>query len=78
MITGKIPFPELESDISVLTAVVQKESTPRIDDLLSEPLSPRSVIMVGVLHRCWQYDPKERATVVEVEALVNPSSCITF
>jgi hypothetical protein len=52
-------------------AVAQDRRTPPVGELLKEPLSPRAVMMVDILHRCWRYDPKERATATVIALEVN-------
>jgi hypothetical protein len=73
IITGEPPFREIPFGPSMIMAVVQDRRTPRVPELLAEPTSPRAVLMYGVLHRCWRYDPMERATAKEVAALVRPT-----
>jgi hypothetical protein len=71
IITGERPFREISFGPAMIIAVVQDHRTPEVPELLATPTSPRAVIMYGVLHRCWRYDPKERATAREVKTLVS-------
>jgi hypothetical protein len=73
ILTGEPPFREIQSGLAMIMAVAQDRRTPRVPELLAEPTSPRASIMHGALHRCWRYDPKERATAKEVAALVRPT-----
>ncbi|KAG9114068.1 hypothetical protein FRC07_007685 [Ceratobasidium sp. 392] len=72
MITGKPPFHEIQnSGPAIIRAVFVEKRTPDVLELERKPISPRSYIMIGILHRCWRYHPKERATVDEVVALLD-------
>jgi hypothetical protein len=74
MITGEIPFRELKSGHAIMMAVTQEKRTPRVPELQTEPISPRATLMLGILHRCWRYDPDERATADEVLVSVRSSN----
>ncbi|KAG9120791.1 hypothetical protein FRC07_003574 [Ceratobasidium sp. 392] len=70
IVTGEIPFSTLEKDLSVSHAVVYEKQTPDVAFLAKDPVSPRSNLMIGILHRCWRYNPQERATADEIVGLV--------
>jgi hypothetical protein len=62
----------MKSGHSIVIAVTQHRRTPPIPELHAESLlSPRAAILSGILHRCWCYDPTERATAYEVTGLVS-------
>jgi hypothetical protein len=77
IITGDIPFHELRSGHAVSIAVTQHRRTPAVTELYAEALlSPKASILHGILHRCWRYDPTERAKAHEVAGMVSSSTCI--
>ncbi|KAG9122425.1 hypothetical protein FRC07_001205 [Ceratobasidium sp. 392] len=72
IITGKPPFHEIQGGGgAIIKAVVVNQRTPDVSELERKPISARSYIMIGVLHRCWNHDPKERATATEVVGLLD-------
>ncbi|KAG8744379.1 hypothetical protein FRC10_010266 [Ceratobasidium sp. 414] len=72
MITRAPPFREIQSfGGAIILAVTRDKRTPDIPELEKKPISPRSYIMIGVLHRCWRHDPKERATAADVVGLLD-------
>ncbi|QRV77139.1 cytoplasmic tyrosine-protein kinase BMX [Ceratobasidium sp. AG-Ba] len=71
LITGKIPFAEITNSVPVIKVVLHEKRTPDISDLAKEPISPRAYIMIGAMHRCWRYDPKERIEAKELVKLLD-------
>jgi len=70
ILTANVPFRECPTGPSVIRAVIQGR-IPSVQDLQAEPVSPKSLVMVGVLHWCWKHEPSERATARRIVRLMN-------
>jgi len=70
IITGDIPFREIQSGHMVILAIVNDRLTPQVPELQTEPVSPQATIMLGVLRWCWEYDPNKRPTAERVASVV--------
>ncbi|QRV91913.1 Serine/threonine-protein kinase [Ceratobasidium sp. AG-Ba] len=77
LVTGKVPFAEITNSIPIITIVAHKKRTPDISYLAKETISPRAYIMIGAMHRCWRYDPKERIEAKELVKLIFSQSRAT-
>ncbi|KAG8721745.1 hypothetical protein FRC08_010626 [Ceratobasidium sp. 394] len=72
MITRDVPFREIQSTGgAIILAVTRDKRTPDLSELEKKPVSPRSYIMIGILHRCWRFNPRERATADDVVGLLD-------
>ncbi|KAG8729641.1 hypothetical protein FRC10_003537, partial [Ceratobasidium sp. 414] len=71
IITGDIPFREIQAGHMVILAIVNERLTPQVPELQTEPVSPRSAIMLGVLRWCWEYEPNQRPTAKQVASVVS-------
>ncbi|QRV77067.1 Tyrosine kinase specific for activated [Ceratobasidium sp. AG-Ba] len=66
IITGDVPFREIQSGHSVMWAVRQERRTPRVSELELETASGRDMLLLTVMKWCWKYDPAERPTARQV------------
>ncbi|KAG8741492.1 hypothetical protein FRC10_002743 [Ceratobasidium sp. 414] len=71
IITGDVPFREIQSGPMVIMAVAVERRVPQVPELQAEPASPQAAIMLNILHWCWKYEPSERPTAGQVASLVN-------
>jgi hypothetical protein len=74
IITGRLPLHEIRRGPGVSRAVTEGR-TPQVGELEALMPSPRAMMMLGILYRCWHYTPSERATAKEVRAVVSLSTC---
>ncbi|KAG9041114.1 hypothetical protein FS837_012725 [Tulasnella sp. UAMH 9824] len=59
--TDKFPFWKIANDVQVLTEVVFKKQTPSLED---HPGMEEAIW--ELLRRCWNYEPSDRPTMIEV------------
>jgi len=71
LITGDLPFPEINAPHLIIRAVVDQRRTPEVPQLQVEPVSPQAGIMLNVLQWCWKYEPSERPTARQVASAVD-------
>ncbi|KAF8595127.1 kinase-like protein [Ceratobasidium sp. AG-I] len=69
ILTGRIPFSEIQAGHLVIKAVFQDKRIPEVPELRAET-SGRANIMLDTLIRCWTYRPNRRATANEVQQLM--------
>ncbi|KAG8775491.1 hypothetical protein FRC12_001448 [Ceratobasidium sp. 428] len=70
IMTGDVPFREIQSGHMVILAVVNERRIPRVPELQSETAPPEAEIVHGILRWCWKYEPRERPTARKVAALM--------
>jgi len=70
IITGRIPFSEIENSMKVIVRVARDAVVPQVEELKTLQGSARPNIMFGALLRCWSFKPDDRATVEEVQGLL--------
>lgn len=66
IITGDVPFREIQSGHSIIWAVRQERRTPQVPELEHNSASGQDMILLGVLKWCWEYNPAERPTARQV------------
>ncbi|KAF8594158.1 kinase-like protein [Ceratobasidium sp. AG-I] len=70
IMTGRIPFSEIQFGPVVIKAVTQDRRIPDVSELQTIPLSPRATLILAILLRCWRYEPDKRITAEEIQTMM--------
>ncbi|KAG8710601.1 hypothetical protein FRC09_000058 [Ceratobasidium sp. 395] len=72
IITGDVPFREIQSGHMIGFAVVNQRRTPDVSELDTGSLE--AMLMLAILQACWKYEPKDRPTARKVALVVSPGN----
>ncbi|KAG8790683.1 hypothetical protein FRC12_011303 [Ceratobasidium sp. 428] len=64
IITGDVPFREIQSGHMIGFAVVNQQRTPDVSELNTGSLE--ATLLLAILQACWKYEPKDRPTARKV------------
>ena len=67
MITGNVPFHELQRDQAVYTAIVIRHKTPERPETYIPHQSRDGDSLWSLLIKCWAYEPDDRPSASEVQ-----------
>lgn len=65
VISGKVPFYNLDYDTSVVITVINRDERPVIDDtLITDPSA--IALLHRIARRCWENSPETRPRMIQV------------